>query len=119
MPDGVRAEITAKKLTGYYSDGLPWTETYFADTSISYQDRQFNWSGTWSFRGPAFCTFYNRGANGGCWLVRKISGNCYEFYIASGEPAIESPLPHIAPRHWTARGWRTEATSTCEEWAGS
>jgi len=113
----VRTEIVGRTLTGYYVDGQPWTETYLPDTGISYQDRLYSWSGTWSFEGSAFCTFYNQRANGGCWLVRKISANCFEFYIASGG-LLEEQLPDATRDvgHWTARGWRTDARSTCADW---
>lgn len=114
----IRKELIDVAMTGHYFDGQPWEETYFADQRITYKDTNNNWIGEWSFRGSGFCTFYNKGRNGGCWQIIKTGTNCYYFY---GMPTDGNP-PAATPgrlRKWTARGWRKDAASSCDVEVGA
>ena len=106
----MRADFIGKELAGHYADGRTWTETYHSDGGISYREVDRQATGQWSFRGSVFCTFYGPGFDGACWFSRKLSANCYEFYLASREPDGEIGLP----KRWNARGWRTDRASTCD-----
>ena len=113
----IRGELIGVPMQGNYVDGRPWDETYFPDGRISYHDLSNNWSGQWSFRGSGFCTFYNDGANGGCWLVHKVSENCYEFYSLGRNEKKFKDLPERR-LVWVARGWRRSHASTCDPQVG-
>ena len=113
----IRDELIGPPMKGTYVDGRPWDETYFANGSITYRDQDNKWQGQWSFRGTGFCTFYNDGANGGCWQILKISENCYEFYsmTRSGMPKSDHKGRSVT---WVARGWRASQASTCDPEVG-
>lgn len=114
----LRARFVGGGFEGYYADSSPWAETYYPDGSITYRDKFNDWTGTWSFRSNVFCTFYNEGANGGCFLIEQLSENCFEFYVVEGE-ADESLPTGSEPLFWNARGWRTDRPSTCEPYVGA
>ena len=119
--DAMRAAFIGKTLDGRYGNGLSFTETYFAGGQLEYHEAERQANGRWHFRGHVFCTFYDASArqsrlNGGCWTAVKTSSNCYDFYLAglAPEPPFEDEARDMADR-WSARGWRTEEPSTCNE----
>jgi hypothetical protein len=110
----VVAEFSGKALTGLYRDGEHWNETYNADHTLDYSDPRATMTGTWMTSGNTFCTFYNEADTGGCFEIKRIGSNCYEFVFVtrSEEEARTAPSPTF---DWDARGWRTEAPATCED----
>lgn len=119
--DAMRSAFIGKTLDGHYGNGLSFTETYLAGGQLEYREAQRQAKGQWHFRGHVFCTFYDASGrqarlNGGCWTAVKTSANCYDFYLAGlvPEPPFEDEARDMADR-WSARGWRTEEPSTCDE----
>jgi hypothetical protein len=99
---------------GVYRGGERWTDAYAADGSITYHDARNAWTGQWSFHGNAFCTLYNDDVDGGCYLVRQLSANCFDFVTVPMD--WNGPgLPPGASSAWLARGGRSEEPTTCEE----
>lgn len=114
----LKAEFVGGGFEGYYSDRSPWAETYFTDGHITYKDSNNNWAGAWSFRGNVFCTFYNGGVDGGCFLIEKSADNCYDFYTVEGDAEPSQPTGK-EPLYWNARGWRKDQPSGCMPYVGS
>lgn len=114
----IRNDLIGKTLKGRYRNGNTWRESYGGDRKIVYLDKDSYWTGKWSFRYTAFCTFYDKGNGGACWHVVKVSDNCYQFYVAqpTGRPLGATPGK---PRPWTAEGWRTDRPSTCSPLVGT
>ncbi len=112
----LQAMFAGKTIVGQYVDGREFREQYAADGSLEYVDpakaRQL--SGHWSIIKHRFCTIYDGNSTGGCFRVRQVSDNCFEFYF---EARTEEEVRGSSLRHptWTARAWRTESVSTCQE----
>ena len=126
--DAMRTDFVGQTLDGHYGSGLNWTESYANNGRLDYREGARRASGSWSFRGPVFCTFYDpvfRGVfSGGCWQVLKTSANCYEFFTAARAPGATGPdrkddgddsAEPGARTQWNARGWRRDQPSTCED----
>lgn len=109
----IRRELIGHTNKGFYRGGERWVDAYAGDGSIAYRDERVSWSGQWSFHGNAFCTFYNDGANGGCYLVRQQSKNCFEFVAVPDDWRGPGLAPGSSP-DWFAKGWRSEEPTTCE-----
>jgi hypothetical protein len=109
-----RTMIVGHAMKGYYRNAERWVDDYAADGGIKYSDARNSWTGRWSFQGDVFCTFYNGGVDGGCYLMRQISANCYEYVIVDSAYS-GSELPKGRSPEWFARGWRGAEPSTCEE----
>lgn len=110
----IRREMVGHAMTGLYRDGVHWVDDYARDGAIAYHDDASNaWSGKWSFQGNVFCTFYEAGTVGGCYMARQLSRNCFDFVIVPNDWRG----PDLAPTStadWFAKGWRGEEPSTCE-----
>jgi hypothetical protein len=102
--------FAGRTIDGRYGSGLAFTETYRADGSISYKDTVTNATGNWQVTGQGFCTFYED-MNGGCFLVRQMGANCFEFYISESQDT--GPLSPQAGTPYVAQGWYPEKPSTC------
>lgn len=119
----IRTLVVGKTLLGSYPDGTPWRETFFIDDGTDYQDPQFRLRGTWYAQNGALCTFYDDTIEfeGGCFAVIKRSDNCIEFYALDRD----TMQPKASPNNmrlgidWTARGWRSDQQSSCEDAAVS
>lgn len=112
--EDARAELIGYAMQGYYQDGERWTDAYARDGSIAYTDERVTWTGEWLFQGNVFCTFYNDRVDGGCYLMRQLSRNCFEYVIVPND--WRGPdLPEGSSDTWFARGWRSEHPSTCDE----
>lgn len=118
----MRDAFVGKTLEGHYGNGRSWIETYTKDGRLDYREGPREAKGTWHFRGAVFCTFYDAAYrpmfNGGCWVVQKVSANCYEFYLAPPglrPPEADADEEPDAISRWNARGWRREEPSTCGE----
>jgi hypothetical protein len=108
----VRSKIIGHAMNGYYRNAEAWVDDYSANGDVKYKDDRNSWTGKWTFQGDVLCTFYNDRADGGCYLMRQVSGNCYEYVIVPSSHAGSS-LPLDASDDWFARGWRSGETSTC------
>jgi hypothetical protein len=110
----IRREMVGHAMKGYYRDGVRWVDDYSRDGAIAYHDDRNTWTGKWSFQGNVFCTFYEGGSIGGCYLVRQLSANCFDFIVVPDDWRGPDLAPGT-PASWLARGWRGEEASTCEE----
>jgi hypothetical protein len=117
----IRTDLVGHAMKGYYRpvqgddrSGERWIDDYAADGGIKYSDSRVVWTGRWSFQNDVFCTYYNDGVDGGCYLVRAVSRNCYEYVIVPNDWSQRS-VPAGASAEWFARGWRSSETSTCED----
>ena len=109
--------FAGRHLEGVYSDATHWSESYGADGTLSYRDRQGDWPGDWTVRSARFCTFYRTGElNGGCFLVARRGKNCFDFYAVGSDLTPGVTRGDIASgTNWTARGWYVEAEPSCPE----
>jgi hypothetical protein len=103
--------FSGKTLTGKYSTGTPFTETYKSDGSIAYWDPSLEATGQWRVSKQGFCTFYDD-MNGGCFLARQIGENCFEFYLIESQDS--GPLLPKEDKPYVAQGWYPEKSPTCE-----
>lgn len=112
----LRASFAAAEISGTYVDGRTFSEQYKKDGTLSYDEpsRKVNWSGHWSVVRGRFCTIYKQVGTGGCFRVRKVSYNCFEFYFDTRTEEEARQSTESNPR-WTARAWRTDRVSTCQE----
>jgi hypothetical protein len=97
-------------VSGAYVEGKPFRETYAVSGAIDYWDSDVTTTGQWSVANDLLCTFY-AGLNGGCFRVRRISSNCFDYYTATTEPPSATPPAETA--FYTARGALTHLPSTC------
>jgi hypothetical protein len=102
--------FAGRTIDGRYSSGLTFTETYASDGRISYRDPTVTASGNWRVTAQGFCTFYDE-MNGGCFLVRRLGTNCFEFYFSEGPDS--GPLSPKEGKPYVAQGWYPEKPSTC------
>jgi hypothetical protein len=116
MPDEeLTATFSGKSVSGHYSSGRTFEETYAADGQVRYADEGHASGGKWSVQAGSFCTIYDNDPAGGCYRVRREGANCYEFYfIARTENQAKSD-----PRKpdWTARAWFRGQVPTCKDGA--
>lgn len=104
----IRADVVGHDFKGYYTTGKPWAEDYDASGSLKYREPNIDIAGYWTLSEGVFCTFYRQQLGGGCWRVRRVSENCFEFYGAS-----QGPGRTATDTGWTARGWKTKEAPTC------
>jgi hypothetical protein len=110
----MQTAFASRTLNGAYASGLEFTETYLSDGTINYSDARLQATGRWHISDQGFCTFYDGSAemSGGCFLARKVSANCFEFYLRESQDS--GPLPEGETRPYVAQGWYPEEPSTCE-----
>jgi hypothetical protein len=125
-PDGFFGEAEIRNLVSGYTfegefvDSVKWREAYHADGSLDYDAHGSHWVGDWHADGELFCTFYRGVIDGGCYLVRQVSSNCFYFYVAGvgvDQPRMSRGIEDR--QNWYARGFRTDAVSTCPDQAVS
>ncbi|MCB1521438.1 MAG: hypothetical protein KDJ37_12800 [Hyphomicrobiaceae bacterium] len=109
----MRGAFAGITLEGRYGNGRPFSESYGRDGRIAYSERGRVVGGRWSLENGAFCTIYDRDPTGGCYRVKRVGANCYEFYFIARteEQARHDPR---APS-WTARGSVTGQAGSCAE----
>ncbi|MEZ5922782.1 MAG: hypothetical protein R3D57_00185 [Hyphomicrobiaceae bacterium] len=118
--DEIRQLVSGITFEGDFTDGVKWREAYHTDGSLAYESRGSSWIGDWHADGELFCTFYRGVIDGGCYLVRQVSNNCFYFYVAGVGLDQPSMTRSVEDRKtWYARGWRTNAASTCPDQAVS
>ena len=110
----MRAAFGDKTIQGNYASGRAFTESYWADGSIEYREHGVEYRGHWSLQAGSFCTIYHSDPTGGCYQVRQVSDNCYEFYYVTRteEQAAEGDLGRPA---WTARAAVSDRDATCSD----
>jgi hypothetical protein len=96
-------------MTGSYADGVKFTETYFLEKKIGYQDDRGSDTGNWFEKDGLFCTFYVN-LQGACFKVVRTGANCYEYYVAEGQDGVKSE-PAVS---WNSVGWDVKHPSTCD-----
>lgn len=100
-------------IEGKYSDGRPFHERYRADRRVEYHEQNMTTGGSWSVHSGTFCTIYDGDTSGGCFRVKQVSGNCYEFYFVARTTA-EAEADQRRPA-WTARGSIVGKPGACTE----
>jgi len=112
----LRSSFAESTINGEYVDGRTFSERYNKDGSLAYTEtaRAAKWSGRWSIVRDRFCTIYDNFGTGGCFRVRQVSLNCFEFFFDS---RTEEEARSSTPRQpsWTARAWRVDRSSTCQD----
>ena len=115
MSDGeLRATFGGAEFTGVYRDGVPFTELYRSNGRLAYRELGDTRDGNWSVVSGTFCTIYDQAPTGGCFRIAKVSANCFEAYFATRTEA-EARERQRDPVAWTARLWRSDRPSTCNE----
>lgn len=109
----LREAFTGVTLDGKYGSGKPFTESYGRDGRIEYRERGTIIAGKWSILSGSLCTIYDTDPTGGCYRVKKVGSNCYEFYfVARTEQQARTEQGRPA---WTARGSVQGRDGTCAE----
>ena len=106
--------FAGKTIQGNYATGKSFTETYTADGAIEYKEKTVEYHGHWSLQAGAFCTIYHGDPSGGCYQVRQVSDNCYEFYFVTRTEA-EAAVGDIGRPSWTARAAISDRDATCSD----
>lgn len=109
----IRAAFSGVTLEGKYGSGKPFTETYEKDGRIAYREGGMSIAGKWSVEAGTFCTIYDSDPTGGCYRVRQVGGNCYEFYFVARTEDQAKAEPRDPS--WTARGSIVGQTGSCAE----
>lgn len=107
------AAFSGVTLEGKYGSGRPFSEIYRKDGSLEYREAATVIGGRWSVEAGAFCTIYDNDPSGGCYRVKKVAGNCYEFYfVARTQQQAQSDPKRPS---WTARGSVVGKPGICSE----
>jgi hypothetical protein len=111
----IRAALAGAAIDGHYASGRTFTESYRADGRLTYREPARQSQGHWSVQSGAFCTIYEGDPTGGCYRVRRVGPNCFEFYFVARteEQARQDPRDPS----WTARGWVNSQPATCRDGA--
>jgi hypothetical protein len=113
--DALHQAFAGQAVTGNYSDGRTFDESYDAAGRLVYTEHEppRRQTGHWSIVNDRFCTIYDASSSGGCFRVHQVSANCFEFYF---ETRTEEEVRRSTPRDptWTARAWRVDTVPTCD-----
>ena len=112
--DALRTAFAGRTIQGNYGSGKAFTETYKSDGSIEYSEQNVEYRGHWSLQSGAFCTIYQSDPTGGCYRVRQVSSNCYEFYFVTRTEA-EAAERDLSRPAWTARAAVSDRDATCSD----
>ena len=112
--EALREAFADKTLQGNYANGKAFVEVYRADGSIEYREQGIEYHGHWSLQAGSFCTIYDGDPTGGCYRVRQVSANCYEFYFVSRTEEQAAKRDFTGPA-WTARAAVSDRSATCED----
>ena len=107
---GIITAFEGHSVHGAYVEGLPFRETYQLGGAIEYWEPGVNTSGQWSVVNGLFCTFYEA-LNGGCFQVKRLSQNCFDYFTATTEIPNSTTLREEPV--FTARGALSHMPSTC------
>ena len=106
----LKATFSGQSIDGHYPSGRTFRETFAEGGRVAYEDERRRSAGDWSIQAGTFCTIYDDDPTGGCFLVRRMSDNCFEFYFVSRTKAGASRPGAPA---WTAQAWLSSKPSTC------
>ena len=112
--EAMKAAFANKTIQGLYATGKAFTETYGADGGISYREKSVDYHGHWSLQAGTFCTIYDADAAGGCFQVKQVSDNCYEFYFVARTEAEAAQFGPGVPS-WTARAAVSDRDASCSD----
>jgi len=114
-PD-LRASFSGASIKGEYANGRTFSEHYRKAGGLTYIEvaRKRHMTGRWSIVRDRFCTIYDSSGTGGCFRVHQISFNCFEFYFDTRTEA-EARQSTLRNPTWTARAWRTDRPTTCQD----
>lgn len=102
--------FAGKTIAGLYPNGRGFLETFHVGGRVHYRDDIRRVSGNWHVKSGTFCTIYDGENTGGCYSVRRMGENCFEFYfISRNEGARRRPEEPT----WTAQAWLSDTPSTC------
>ena len=109
----LKAALEGQAVEGEYPSGRPFKERYEAGGRVAYEDDLRSSGGHWSIESGTFCTIYDNDPTGGCFRVRKVGSNCFEFYFVARteEEARKDPQEP----DWTARAWIEDREATCKD----
>jgi hypothetical protein len=110
----MQTAFAGKSIQGQYASGKAFTELYRADGSIEYREKGIEYRGHWSLQAGSFCTIYHSDPTGGCYQVRQVSENCYEFYFVTRTEA-QAAEKDLGKPAWTARAAVTDRDATCSD----
>ena len=110
----MRAAFGGKTIQGYYASGKAFTEIYLADGRIEYRETGIEYRGHWSLQAGRFCTIYHSDPTGGCYQVRQVSENCYEFYFVT-RTEVQAAERDLGRPAWTARAAVSDRDATCSD----
>lgn len=115
-PSDLKSTFSGATITGHYRDGRTFTESYLRNGRLKYAEKMRHRTqvGHWSVVAGSFCTIYDLNPTGGCFKVRRHSGNCFEFYFLT-RTETQARKPDPGRPSWSARAWRTDRPSTCHE----
>jgi hypothetical protein len=111
--DAMRTAFAGVTLDGKYGSGRPFVERYDSNGSLEYREAATHISGKWSVKAGTFCTIYDRDPTGGCYRVKQVGGNCYEFYFVARTEEKATTDPRLPA--WTARGSVQGKPGACAE----
>lgn len=114
----LRATFAGGVIDGHYASGKSFVESYGTDGRVEYNERGVPVPGRWSVTAGSFCTIYDRDPTGGCYRVRQVGVNCYEFYFIARTES-EARKPDAGKPSWTARGWIKGKPATCADGANA
>jgi hypothetical protein len=106
--------FAGKTIQGNYASGKSFTETYKSDGAIDYREKDIAYKGHWSLQAGSFCTIYHSDPTGGCYQVRQVSDNCFEFYFVTRTEA-QAAEHDLGRPSWTARAAVSDRDATCNE----
>jgi len=111
----LRQAFQGNDIAGHYSNGDRFTESYHEDGSLTYIEPGKHNTGRWSITANTFCTIYDTDVTGGCFNVKRVGSNCFEFYfIARTRRQAANPKDRQKPA-WTARAWLRDREPTCQD----
>ncbi len=109
----LRSAFSGVTLEGKYGNGRPFSESYAAGGRLEYREADRSVGGKWTVESGTFCTIYDADPAGGCYRVKKVGGNCYEFYFVA-RTEQEARSDQVRPA-WTARGSVVGKPGICAE----
>ncbi len=111
--EDLRAAFAGREIAGHYDDGARFRETFRPDGSVHYEDELRTSGGHWSITAGTLCTIYDDNPSGGCFRVRRVGSNCFEFHFVARTEDDAGRAP--GKPDWTARGWLADEFSNCPD----
>ena len=98
----IQKTFSGVTVEGRYGNGRPFTESYEESGRLSYNDTNRTSEGNWSIQTGTLCTIYDTDPSGGCFRVKKVGGNCFEFFFVAR--TVDKAHSDPVRPSWTARG---------------